>query len=73
MVITDNDTNSGRIHPSQALRAFKNKMGKPKSKLIVNATSVSSFSIADPNDSCMLDIVGFSTDTPQVMKAFALT
>lgn len=72
MVITDNDTNSGNIHPSQALRQFRNKMNKPKAKLIVNATSVSSFSIADPNDSCMLDICGFSTDTPQVMKAFAL-
>jgi 60 kDa SS-A/Ro ribonucleoprotein len=28
------------------------------------------FSIADPDDAGMLDVVGFSTDTPNVMADF---
>ena len=29
------------------------------------------FSIADPNDAGMLDVVGFDTATPQVISGFA--
>lgn len=29
------------------------------------------FSIADPNDAGMLDVVGFDTATPEVMAGFA--
>ncbi|MEZ4608010.1 MAG: hypothetical protein R2865_14790 [Deinococcales bacterium] len=39
-------------------------------KLIVVGMVVNNFSIADPNDTGMLDVVGFSTDTPSVIADF---
>jgi hypothetical protein len=39
-------------------------------KLVVVSLLPNEFSIADPNDSGMLDCVGFSTDTPVVMSDF---
>ncbi|MEZ4633117.1 MAG: hypothetical protein R2880_20800 [Deinococcales bacterium] len=39
-------------------------------KLIVVGMVVNNFSIADPNDAGMLDVVGFSTDTPSVIADF---
>jgi 60 kDa SS-A/Ro ribonucleoprotein len=44
-------------------------MGIP-AKLIVCGMVSNGFSIADPNDSGMLDVVGVDTATPQVMADF---
>ena len=70
IVYTDNETWAGRIHPYQALRGYRDKTGIP-AKLIVVGMTATKFSIADPTDAGMLDVVGFSTDTPQVMSDFA--
>jgi 60 kDa SS-A/Ro ribonucleoprotein len=69
VVYTDNETWFGKIHPAQALNEYRRKMGIP-AKLIVVAMTGNKFSIADPNDARMLDVVGFSTDTPNVMADF---
>lgn len=69
VIYTDNETWFGDIHPVQALNEYRRKMGIP-SKLIVVAMTGNKFSIADPNDAGMLDVVGFSTDTPNVMADF---
>jgi 60 kDa SS-A/Ro ribonucleoprotein len=69
IVYTDNETWFGKIHPAQALNEYRRKMGIP-AKLIVVAMTGNKFSIADPNDAGMLDVVGFSTDTPNVMADF---
>jgi 60 kDa SS-A/Ro ribonucleoprotein len=45
-------------------------MGIP-AKLIVVGMASNGFSIADPNDAGMLDVVGFDTATPQVISGFA--
>ncbi len=69
IVYTDNETWFGKIHPVQALNEYRRKMGIA-AKLIVVAMAGNKFSIADPNDAGMLDVVGFSTDTPNVMADF---
>lgn len=70
MVLTDNETYAGSIHPSQALQEYRQKMGIP-AKLIVNGMVSNGFSIADPNDAGMMDVVGFDSATPQLMAEFA--
>jgi 60 kDa SS-A/Ro ribonucleoprotein len=69
VVYTDSETWHGNIHPVQALRQYRQKMGIP-AKLIVVGMVSNGFSLADPNDGGMLDIVGFDTATPQVLSEF---
>lgn len=66
---TDNETWAGRIHPSQALREHRERLS-PKAKSIVVAMTSNGFTIADPNDPGMLDVVGFDTSVPQAMSDF---
>jgi 60 kDa SS-A/Ro ribonucleoprotein len=40
-------------------------------RLVVVAMASNGFSIADPNDGGMLDVVGFDTATPAVIADFA--
>ena len=70
VVYTDNETWAGNIHPAQALRAYRERMGIPAKLVVVGMTS-NGFSIADPDDAGMLDVVGFDTATPQVISEFA--
>ena len=69
-VYTDNETWSGRGHPVEALKAYRKKSGI-NAKLIVVAMTSTGFSIADPNDGGMLDVVGFDSAAPAVMADFA--
>lgn len=66
VVITDNDVNSGRRAPAQALRDYRARFNK-NAKSVVIATSMSGFTIADPKDSGMLDIAGFDAAAPQLI------
>lgn len=68
-VYTDNETWAGRIQPSQALQQYRRK--RPGARLAVIAMTATNFSIADPKDSGMLDVVGFDTATPQILSEFA--
>ena len=70
-VYTDNETYAGRMHPFQAMKEYRQKMSKPDAKLIVVGTCANSFTIADPSDKGMLDVVGFDTSTPQIMTEFS--
>jgi 60 kDa SS-A/Ro ribonucleoprotein len=70
VVLTDSETWAGAIHPSQALRQYRDRLGIA-ARLIVVGMVASAFSIADPNDAGMLDVVGMDTATPQVMSQFA--
>jgi len=71
VVYTDNETWAGSIHPSQALEQYRQATGIP-AKLIVVGMVSNGFTIADPNDAGMLDVVGLDTATPQLMADFAL-
>lgn len=69
IIYTDSETWAGRVHPFQALKMYRNKMGI-NAKLIVVGMTSTGFSIADPSDDGMLDVVGFSTDTPKLIENF---
>ena len=65
MIYTDSETWSGTIHPAQALREYRERMGI-NAKLVVVGMTSNGFSIADPNDVGMLDVVGFDTATTEI-------
>lgn len=69
LVLTDNETYAGKIHPFQALQQYRKAMGRP-AKLIVCGMTSTGFSLADPSDGGSLDVVGFDTATPQVIANF---
>lgn len=68
-ILTDSETWAGTPHPAQALQQYREKMGID-AKLITVGMVANSFSIADPNDPGMLDIVGFDSSAPQLMAEF---
>jgi 60 kDa SS-A/Ro ribonucleoprotein len=70
IVYTDNETWFGQVHPDEALRAYRVKSGIP-AKLIVVGMTATEFTIADPNDAGMLDVVGFDTATPNLIADFS--
>ncbi len=69
VVLTDSETWAGKIHPVQALREYRAKTGIP-AKLVVVGLVSNGFSIADPSDAGMLDVVGFDTAAPAVIADF---
>jgi 60 kDa SS-A/Ro ribonucleoprotein len=69
VVLTDSETRHGDIHPAQALRKYRQTMGIA-AKLIVVGMVANKFSIADPKDGGMLDVVGFDASAPAVMNDF---
>jgi 60 kDa SS-A/Ro ribonucleoprotein len=70
VIYTDSETWAGKVHPSQALRQYRERTGIP-AKLVVVGMASNGFSIADPGDAGMLDVVGFDTATPLVIADFA--
>lgn len=69
-VYTDNETWAGRVKPFQALKQYRDKMGIPAKLVVVGMTSTG-FSIADPSDAGMMDVVGFDTATPGIIADFS--
>lgn len=70
VVYTDNETWAGRVHPFQALKDYRQKTGI-NAKLTVVGMTATNFSIADPQDPGMLDVVGFDAAAPKIMADFA--
>jgi 60 kDa SS-A/Ro ribonucleoprotein len=69
VIYTDSETWAGATHPVQALREYRQKTGIPARLVVVGMTS-NGFTIADPEDAGMLDVVGFSTNTPTAIADF---
>jgi 60 kDa SS-A/Ro ribonucleoprotein len=70
MMYTDNETWRGGVHPSVALVDYRKKMGI-ESTFVSAAMTATEYSVSDPNDPLALSMVGFDTETPAVMSAFA--
>ena len=68
VVYTDSET--GGANPSAVLRQYRQQSGIHDAKLIVVGMLANRFSIADPSDKNMLDVVGFDSSAPQVMSLF---
>jgi 60 kDa SS-A/Ro ribonucleoprotein len=69
VVYTDTETWAGAIHPVQALRQYRERTGIAARLVVVGLVS-NGFSIADPDDAGMLDVVGFDTAAPAVIADF---
>lgn len=70
VVWTDSETYAGKIHPFQALKKYREQSGID-AKLIVCATESTGFTIADPTDAGMLDVVGFDSAVPNLIADFS--
>lgn len=70
VIYTDSETYFGRSHPIQELRRYRDKTGIPAKLIVVGMTSTG-FTIADPNDAGCLDVVGFDSSAPQLIRDFA--
>src|SRR5688572_956729 len=70
VIYTDSETWAGDVHPVQALRDYRLASGIDARLVVVGMVS-NGFSIADPADPGMLDVVGFDTATPQLISDFA--
>jgi 60 kDa SS-A/Ro ribonucleoprotein len=66
---TDSETWAGDIHPAQALRQYRDEFVGDAKAVVVGMTS-NGFTLADPNDHGMLDVVGFDTTVPAVIADF---
>jgi 60 kDa SS-A/Ro ribonucleoprotein len=66
---TDTETWAGNIHPAQALRQYRSEFVRDAKAVVVGMTS-NGFTLADPNDRGMLDVVGFDTTAPAVIADF---
>jgi 60 kDa SS-A/Ro ribonucleoprotein len=66
---TDSETWAGKIHPTQALRQYRNEFVGDAKAVVVGMTS-NGFTLADPNDRGMLDVAGFDTTAPAVIADF---
>lgn len=70
VVITDNDTWAGNIHPFQALKEYRKKTGID-ARMAVLGVQATDFTIADPRDRGMMDFVGFDSNAPRVLADFS--
>jgi len=66
---TDSETLAGNIHPAQALRQYRDEFVGNAKAVVVGMTS-NGFTLADPNDRGMLDVIGFDTSVPAVISDF---
>ena len=58
------------MHPYQALQRYRERSGIDARLIVVGMTSTG-FSIADPDDPGMLDVVGFDAAVPNLISEFA--
>lgn len=69
LVQTDNETWYGGVHPYIALLNYRQRMGIP-AKMVVVGMRATNFTIADPRDAGMMDVVGFDSAAPQLITDF---
>ena len=71
LILTDSETWAGNIHPVEALRKYRRKSGIP-AKLVVVGMVSNEFTIADPDDAGMMDVVGFDSAVPELIADFTM-
>ena len=70
VILTDNETWYGSIHPHQALREYREKVN-PQARLVVVSMTGTLNSITDPADPLSLEVSGFDSAVPQMIADFA--
>jgi 60 kDa SS-A/Ro ribonucleoprotein len=70
MVITDNETWYGDVHPHQALVNYRQRYSIPARQVVAGMTATN-FTIADPDDPATMDVAGFDSAVPQLLADFS--
>jgi 60 kDa SS-A/Ro ribonucleoprotein len=70
LVVTDNETWTGTIHPHQALEQYRQSSGIG-ARLAVAAMTPTEFTIADPDDPGSMDVSGFDSAVPTLLADFS--
>ncbi len=70
VIYTDSETWFGQVHPVQALQQYR-QASNIAARLVVVGMVANRFTIADPNDAGMLDVVGFDTAAPNLIADFS--
>ena len=70
IVMTDNETYAGSVHPQVALENYRKHANKPNAKLIVVGMTANCLTIADPNDRNTLNLAGFDASMPEIIAMF---
>ena len=65
--MTDNETYAGQVHACEALKQYRRKTGNHAKLIVVGMTSTG-FTIADPTDPDMYDVVGFDASLPKLIE-----
>lgn len=69
VIYTDSESWQGKLHPSQAIQAYRKATGM-QAKLIVVAMAATRYSIAENDDALSFNIVGFDTNVPALIADF---
>ena len=69
VILTDNETWAGKVHPMDALNRYRSEMNIP-ARMVVVAMTASEVSIADPEDAGSLDVAGFDASVPRLVEDF---
>lgn len=69
VIYTDSETWAGRTHPKQALDTYRSMFVHDARSVVVGMVS-NGFTIADPSDPGMLDVVGMDASTPALISEF---
>ena len=69
VIYTDSQTWSGDTHPIQALNQYRDKTGIDATLVIV-AMATNKFSLGDYEDRRVLNVIGFDTNTPEIIAQF---
>ena len=70
VVYTANKPDNHQLSPAEALRDYRQRAMVPDAKLVVCAMKSNGFTIADPDDVNMLDVAGFDSNAPQLIRQF---
>ena len=68
-VYTDNETWAGDMHVTEALKRYRAQVN-PEAKLVSIAFAANNYSVADPKDAGMMDVCGFDSAIPSILRDF---
>jgi 60 kDa SS-A/Ro ribonucleoprotein len=69
LVLTDGETWAGRVHPFQALTAYRSRYN-PAARVVVAALAAVGHTIGEPGDPGVLNVAGLDASLPKVVTGF---
>lgn len=69
VILTDNESWAGSVHPFQAMKSYREKVGHDV-KLVAVGMTATNYSVADPKDASSLNVSGFDGAVPNLISDF---